>query len=207
MSLPFSGPGTPTKGQQDHHHSNTSPPVTTSPIQLTTSSGAHVVGMDIPSSPTSAVPMRSSSMRNPTNSRRELVFEGVAHGGVADSRAQGQVTRSKPRRSNSLNYHLKESGLDMSTSTSARPTQHVPSPTHQYPLRETVSLTQLQSGSLSRTGRQYGSAVAAGGESGHMPKKSSSMLTLTSSRKMRAGHTHGSMETLPSYTKDKVREI
>ena len=108
----YSGPWTPTKGHQGHRHSNTSPPVTMGSVVV--SSGACVVGMDIPS-PTSATPTRTSSLREAPNSRRELVFpnkEGVAQGGVVGGRAQGQ---GKPRRSNSLNYHSKESGLDQPT--------------------------------------------------------------------------------------------
>ena len=176
------------------------------------SSGARVVGMDIPS-PTSATPTRTSSLREAPNSRRELVFpnkEGVAQGGVVGGRAQGQGKRSKPRRSNSLNYHSKESSLDQPTG--GRVVQYtIQNPAHQYPLRETVSLSQLQGGEYSRSGWQYGGVVNSGqgvngSGLGNMPLKSSSMLALTPRHKMKTGHTHGSMETLSNYPRDKVRE-
>lgn len=177
-------------------------------------SGARVVGIDIPTSP-SAMPMqgvfprRTASMRasrDPPNSRGGLVFsnkEGVAPGGVVDSRGK----RNKPRRSNSLNYHSKESGsdLELSTGTSGRVQQYtIPGATHQYPLRETVSLTQLQGGDFSRSRRQYGGAVSSGqalngSGLGNMSLKSSSMRTLPSSHVTRIGYTQGSMESLPSY--------
>lgn len=173
------------------------------------SSGARVVGMDIPS-PTSTTPTRSSSLREAPNSRRGLVFhnkEGMAQGGVADGR---QGKRSRPRRSNSLNYHSKESGLDQPTSGNVAQ-YTIPSPTHQYPLRETVSLSQLQGGEYSRSGRQYGGVVSTGqsvrgSDLGSMPLKSSSMMALTPQHNMIMGHTHGSMETLASYPKEKVSE-
>lgn len=211
LLLPYPGPGpdTPTKGHKGHRHSNTSPPVAMSP--MVTSSGARVVGMDIPSLPTSTMmATRTSSLREPPNSRRGLVFkEGMSQGGVVDSRAQIQGKRSKPRRSNSLNYHSNESSLDRPSRASQGHTHQYQNPTHQYPLRETVSLTQLQGGDYSRSGRQYGGVVSSGqavngSGLGQMPLKSSSMLALTSAHKMRPGHTHGSMETLPSYPRDKV---
>lgn len=215
----FLGPITPTKVHQGHRHTNTSPSSTTvslSPVTTSTSSGACVVGIDIPSSPRSppsandhthhhqrATPRRASSMREvreaPPTSQRGLVYPvsgGVAReGGVVDD---GTTRRNKPRRSNSLSYHSNEhrsgsSSSNIDLTSSAGTTEHLArNPTHQYPLRETVSLSQLPGGGYVGSGRPgpgpYGGVavpnqpVGAFGESslGQATTRSSSVQNLPS---------------------------
>ena len=172
----------------------------------TTTSGAHVVALEIPS-PTSSTfdPLgfhgmshghRSSSMQEirerPSSARRGLVY--TTDGGMAESGSHGysQKRRDKPRRSNSLNYP-EGHGSDLDSFSGTVQNSHNSNSTHQYPLRETVSLNQLPGGGpmggyapprsgVGVAGSGYSSGSHDGGNSfSHMPLKSSSLRNIPSS--------------------------
>ena len=240
---------TPTKAHRAHRHSNTSPvvPVASStPSPTHHHSGAHVVGIDIPSSPTSPPPAnpqpgppqpgfrRSSSMtevaRDMPTSRRELTYP--SRGGVV-SRDESK----KPKRSNSLTFSSRDeragsgagSNVDLVDGGSVSSAYNH---THQYPLRETVSLSQLPGGGYAGSTRPHGGVSGTGGrvvrgaELSHMTSKSVSMQNIPSGRgqssapppapgssnqhrkdrhRVRSSHTHqGGVNTLPSHRDKKV---
>ena len=236
----------PIKGQRGHRHAHTSPPTNVP----SSSSGARVVGIDIPSSttspPTSTAPSprRSNSMKEirdhtSSGSRRVLAFpsnEDVgSRGGVAD----GGMGLYKPRRSNSLKQSGSSQSLNLARQSSqagngGRGAEHTAhSPTQQYPLRETVSLTMLPGGGGMAPGGSFmghpshhhytgGVGVAVGGHM--MPSgKSVSMRNISSWRQQQsdshsAFHTDrlkisrkagigGSLEILPSSKSKKVNLI
>ncbi len=117
-----------------------------------------MVGIDIPSSPVDHTPSpsdhahRSSSMRDVREplhnqkARRGLVY--LANEGVVGPEVQ--VKKHKPRRSHSLNYHSdgrgSGHGSDMDIAGGSNYSPSSPNPAPQYPLRETVSLSQLPGG-------------------------------------------------------------
>lgn len=157
----------------------------------------------------------------PTSSRRRLVFTtsgGVAPDleGVANRGPKGHEKRkTPPRRSNSLNYHPDGSGrstssnFDLTASSSGLVLEHATrSPNHQFPLRETVSLTQLPGGERSYgPSHPVGVSLSGSGFSASMKSLPSGRQFDSNSRpeklRFRMGHVQGSMETLPSYPRDK----
>lgn len=156
------------------------------------------MGIDIPGTPTRGVPpRRASSMREirvppAPSSCRQLVFPGgVAQGGVVPSNRGQDQGNNKIRRSSSFNYQSHSQGVTTPTRGSRGMEDTTQSPARQYPLRETVSLSQLQGGG---SGQQRGVAMAAGfgsaagaNDGGHMPLKSSSMQNLHKSRSSKVG--------------------
>ena len=137
----FIGPATSTKGQKVRRHTHTSIP---GPI---TTSGAHVVGINIPSSThrghTHSTPRRTSSLheadRKPLSNHR--ANEGyVMNGGVVTG---PQTQRKKARRSNSLNYHGNGRGSGVVLVRGNIDSTKAP---NQSSLREAISLTQLPGG-------------------------------------------------------------
>lgn len=113
--------------------------------------------------------------------------EGIAREGVADT------TRNKPRRSNSLNYHHADAPSKTSSSTNLAKTTATDHTHHthpqQYPLRETVSLTQLPGGGYAASGRPHGRGSTTGhahstgafvGNPLNQPSKSMSLRSLPS---------------------------
>lgn len=160
------------KGREGHRHSHTSPSTTTG--GSTTTSRAHVIGIDMPS-PSSVtphllgmsephigrVPRRTHSFQEVSSDHpSERQLKQASKRTVSSPEKHEKEKRSKPRRSHSFNEQSPGGhGSDLNQSNTVRSATdystamgHV----HSYPLRETVSLNELPGGGGGYAGARYG---------------------------------------------------